>query len=120
VTCDTLDSVNLTALPELPKNTVFDLAGGNFIKRMENVICRKQWDGENIHRHSARNSGHRRGLPCKIRTGRESGPGTLLGQSGVPPPCYLKGWQKIDLVIADELRYTGLGAWRFASLSVLS
>lgn len=106
----TLDAFDFTALPELSKNTVFDLAGGNFIKRRENVICLGNSGTGKTHIAIALGiaaiaAGYRVRFVPVVNLVQE----LLQANQEYRLPRYLKGWQKIDLVIADELGYIGLG-----------
>ena len=106
----TLDSFDFTALPGLPKNTVFDLAGGDFIKRRENLICLGNSGTGKTHIAIALGiaaiaAGYRVRFAPVVNLVQE----LLQASQEYRLPRYLKSWQKIDLVIADELGYIGLG-----------
>jgi len=106
----TLDSFDFRALPQLPKAEVLALAEGSFIPQRENVICLGQPGTGKTHVAigigiGAIQAGYRvRFIPAVILAQE-----LLQAQQEYRLPRYLKSWQKIDLVILDELGYLGLG-----------
>jgi DNA replication protein DnaC len=109
-TLKTLDSFDFLALPELPKPKVLALADGSFVRKRENVICLGQPGTGKTHLAIAVGleviqAGFRVRFTSAISLAQE----LLAAQQEYRLPRYLKSWQRIDLVILDELGYLGLG-----------
>ena len=106
----TLEAFDFTAMPNLPKPEVLALAQGNFVKHKENVICLGNSGTGKTHIAisigvSAIAAGYRVRFIPVINLAQE----LLQANAEYRLPKYLKTWQKIDLVICDELGYIGLG-----------
>jgi len=106
----TLDAFDFTAAPDLPKPEVLALAQGDFIKRKENVICLGNSGTGKTHIAialgiSAIAAGYRVRFVPVMNLVQE----LLQASAEYRLPKYLKTWQKVDLVICDELGYIGLG-----------
>lgn len=106
----TLDSFDFLALPELPKPHVLALTDGGFVRKRENVICLGQPGTGKTHLAIALGleviaAGFRVRFTSAISLAQE----LLAAQQEYRLPRYLKSWQRIDLVILDELGYLGLG-----------
>jgi len=106
----TLESFDFTAVPDLSKPEVLALAQGDFIKRKENVICLGNSGTGKTHIGIALGiaaiaAGYRVRFAQVMNLAQE----LLQANSEYRLPKYLKTWQKVDLVICDELGYIGLG-----------
>jgi DNA replication protein DnaC len=106
----TLDGFDFLALPELPKAKVLALADGGFVRKRENVICLGQPGTGKTHLAIALGlaviqAGFRVRFVSAVSLAQE----LLAAQQEYRLPRYLKNWQRIDLVILDELGYLGLG-----------
>jgi len=106
----TLDSFDFRATPQLPKSEVLALAAGTFIGTHENVICLGQPGTGKTHVATgigigAIQAGYRVRFINAVTLAQE----LLQAQQEYRLPRYLKSWQKVDLVILDELGYLGLG-----------
>jgi len=106
----TLESFDFTAVPDLSKPEVLALAQGDFIKRKENVICLGNSGTGKTHIGIALGiaaiaAGYRVRFVQVMNLAQE----LLQANSEYRLPKYLKTWQKVDLVICDELGYIGLG-----------
>lgn len=106
----TLDTLDFSVLPDLPKLKVLSLAEGHFVKAHENVICLGNSGTGKTHTAialglSAIQAGHRVRFITAMQLTQE----LLLAQQEMRLPRYLKTWNKVDLVIIDELGYIGLG-----------
>ena len=106
----TLESFDFTALPDLPKPEVLALAQGDFIKRKENVVCLGNSGTGKTHIGIALGvaaiaAGYRVRFVQVMNLAQE----LLQANSEYRLPKYLKTWQKVDLVICDELGYIELG-----------
>lgn len=106
----TLESFDFTVVPSLPKAAVLALAAGDFIRKRENVICLGNPGTGKTHVATgvgigAIQAGFRVRFISAVTLAQE----LLQAQQEYRLPRYLKGWQKVDLVILDELGYLGLG-----------
>lgn len=109
-TSKTLESFDFLAVPQLPKREVLALAEGNFIRTHANVICLGLPGTGKTHVAigigiAAIQAGYRVRFISAVALAQEM----LLAQQEYRLPRYLKAWQKVDLVILDELGYLGLG-----------
>lgn len=105
-----LDSFDFAAIPSLPKPKILELARGEFIKAKENVILLGNSGTGKTHVAialgiAAIQAGYRVRFVDTMTLSQE----LLQAQQEYRLPRYLKGWQKVDLVILDELGYLGLG-----------
>lgn len=105
----TLESFDFTALPDLSKPEVLALAQGDFIKRKENVVCLGNSGAGKTHIGIALGvaaiaAGYRVRFVPVMNLAQE----LLQANTEYRLPKYLKAWQKVDLVICDELGYIGL------------
>jgi DNA replication protein DnaC len=106
----TLDSFDFLALPELPKAKVLALADGSFVRRRENVICLGQPGTGKTHLAIAVGlEAIQAGVRVRFISAVNLAQDLLAAQQEYRLPRYLKSWQRIDLVILDELGYLGLG-----------
>jgi DNA replication protein DnaC len=106
----TLESFDFTAIPDLSKPEVLALAQGDFIRRKENVVCLGNSGTGKTHIAIALGvaaiaAGYRVRFVQVVNLVQE----LLQANAEYRLPKYLKGWQKVDLVICDELGYIGLG-----------
>lgn len=105
-----LGDFDFTLIPKLPKQKVVTLAEGNFIRRRENIICIGDSGTGKTHISVAL------GL-CAIQAGYRTRFIKVVdliqelqnAEKELELPKYLKSWNKIDLVILDELGYINLG-----------
>lgn len=105
-----LDGFDFLLLPNLPKTKVLALAEGSFIRQKENVICLGDTGTGKTHLAIALGlcaiqDGYRVRFITAVTLAQE----LLQAQQEYRLPRYLKSWQKVDLVILDELGYLGLG-----------
>jgi DNA replication protein DnaC len=106
----TLDSFDFTLLPDLSKEMVLNLAQGDFIKKHENLILLGNSGTGKTHMAIALGiaaiaAGYRVRFVPVVNLVQE----LLQASQEYRLPRYVKGWQKVDLVILDELGYIGLG-----------
>ncbi len=106
----TLESFNFTATPSLPKAKIVDLSRGDFIRAKENLLLIGNSGTGKTHIAialgiAAIQAGYRVRFIQAITLAQE----LLQAQQEYRLPRYLKSWQKVDLVILDELGYLGLG-----------
>ena len=106
----TLEGFDFRLLPTLPKAKVLALAEGSFIRQKENVICLGDTGTGKTHVAialgiCALQAGYRVRFIATLSLAQE----LLLAQQEYRLPRYLKSWDKVDLVILDELGYLGLG-----------
>ena len=106
----TIESFDFRVVPQVPKLLVLALAEGTFVKKHENVICLGNPGTGKTHLAigigiGAIQAGYRVRFISAVTLAQE----LLLAQQEYRLPRYLKSWQKIDLVILDELGYLGLG-----------
>ena len=106
----TLESFDFTALPDLPKARVLQLADGSFVKARENVVCLGPTGTGKTHTAialgvAAIHAGWRVRFTTAVALGQE----LLQAHNEARLPKALKGWDRFDLVILDELGYLGLG-----------
>ncbi len=106
----TLDTFDFTLMPDLSKTKVLTLAKGDFIKKKENVILLGNSGTGKTHAAiglgmAAIAAGYRVRFTSVVNLVQE----LLLADQEYRLPRYLKAWQKVDLVITDELGYLGLG-----------
>jgi len=106
----TLDTFDFTQIPSLPKAKVLKLAGGDFIRARENVICVGSTGTGKTHiaialGMAAIQENYRVRFISAMQLSQE----LLQAQEELRLPRYLKTWAKVDLAIVDELGYLGLG-----------
>lgn len=106
----TLEAFDFTVVPSLPKAQVLALAEGGFVRERENVICLGSAGTGKTHVAigvgiGAIQAGYRVRFISAVTLAQE----LLQAQQEYRLPRYLKSWQKVDLVILDELGYLGLG-----------
>lgn len=106
----TLDQFNFAEMPSLPKAKVLSLADCQFIRQKENVICVGLQGTGKTHISialgmAAIEAGFRVRFIKAVTLSQE----LLAAQQEVRLNKYLKSWQRIDLVILDELGYLELG-----------
>lgn len=97
-------------MPDLPKATVLTLATGAFIRIHENVICLgNPGTGKTHIAIGIALGGIQAGARVRFITAVALAQELLTAQQDYRLPRYLKGWQRVDLVVIDELGYLGLG-----------
>ena len=106
----TLADFDFTAIPKLPKARVLALADGRFIRQREVVLMVGQTGTGKTHCAialglAAIEAGFRVRFIRVVELVQE----LLAADKEFRLPAYLKAWQKVDLVILDELGYLGLG-----------
>lgn len=106
----TLEGFNFAAMPSLSRTKIVDLARGGFIKAKENLLLIGSSGTGKTHIAIALGvaviqAGYRVRFIQAITLAQE----LLQAQQEFRLPRYLKSWQKVDLVILDELGYLGLG-----------
>lgn len=106
----TLQEFQFAEIPKLPKMKVEQLAQGAFVDRKENVICIGKPGTGKSHigiaiGMGAMQEGHRVRFTSVMQLIQE----LQHAQAEFRLPRYLKGWDKYDLVILDELGYVPLG-----------
>lgn len=106
----TLEGFDFAAVPALPKPQVLALATGDFIRKRENVICLGSVGTGKTHVAIGIGVGTIQvGFRVRFVSAVALAQELLLAQQEYRLPRYLKAWQKVDLVILDELGYLGLG-----------
>lgn len=105
-----LSDFDFTLMPKLPKQKIISLAEGSFIRNKENVICVGASGTGKTHTAvalglSAIQAGYRTRFIKVVDLVQE----LLAAEKEFILPKYLKSWNKIPLVILDELGYLGLG-----------
>jgi DNA replication protein DnaC len=106
----TLDSFDFLAIPDLPKAKLLALSDGSFVRRQENVIYLGQPGTGKTHLAIAIGvEAIQAGLRVRFTSAVSLAQELLAAQQAYRLPQYLKSWQRIDLVILDELGYLGLG-----------
>jgi DNA replication protein DnaC len=106
----TLEEFDFTLVPLVRRELVLTLAGGEFVKQKENVILLGASGTGKTHLAQALGlatiyAGARVRFTTAVALAQE----LLLAQDEHRLPRYLKAWQKVDLVIVDELGYLALG-----------
>jgi DNA replication protein DnaC len=106
----TLADFDFTLIPSLPKPEVLALAAGDFVRKRQNVICLGSSGTGKTHVATgigvgAIQAGFRVRFIGAVALSQE----LLQAQQEYRLPRYLKAWQKVDLVILDELGHLGLG-----------
>lgn len=105
-----LEEFDFTLLPSVSKEEVIHLATAEFVRARENVIFLGASGTGKTHLAQAIGqaviyAGRRARFTSAVVLAQE----LLAAQDEHRLPRYLKSWQKIDLVIVDELGYLGLG-----------
>jgi len=105
-----LEEFDFTLAPSIGKEEVVCLATGEFIGARENVIFLGASGTGKTHLAQAIGqaviyAGYRARFTTAVVLAQE----LLAAQDEHRLPRYLKSWQKMDLVIVDELGYLGLG-----------
>jgi len=106
----TLEEFDFTLAPSIGKEEIVRLATGEFIGARENVIFLGASGTGKTHLAQAIGqaviyAGYRARFTTAVVLAQE----LLAAQDEHRLPRYLKSWQKMDLVIVDELGYLGLG-----------
>jgi len=106
----TLEEFDFTLVPSVSRELVLSLAAAEFVKDKENVILLGASGTGKTHLAEALGlatvyAGCRVRFTLAVTLAQE----LLLAQDEHRLPRYLKAWQKVDLVIVDELGYLGLG-----------
>lgn len=101
---------DFTAIPKLPKGKLMSLAGGEFIRNRENVLCVGSPGTGKTHVGialglTAIEAGHKVRFVKAVELVQE----LLLAEKEYRLPRYLKSWERMDLIILDELGYITLG-----------
>jgi len=106
----TLESFDFLAVPDLPKAKVLALAEGHFIRAHDNVVCLGPPGTGKTHLATALGlAAVQAGFTVRFVSAVTLSQELLLAQQEYRLPRYLKSWQRIDLVVLDELGYLGLG-----------
>jgi DNA replication protein DnaC len=106
----TLEEFDFTLVPSLSRQEVLTLATGAFLKTQENLIFLGSSGTGKTHIAQALGlaviyAGARVRFTTAVSLAQE----LLAAQDEHRLPKYLRTWQKVDLVIVDELGYLGLG-----------
>ena len=106
----TLEEFDFTLVPSVSRELVLFLSGGAFVKEKENVILLGASGTGKTHLAEAVGlSTIYAGARVRFTTAVALAQELLLAQDEHRLPRYLKSWQKVDLVIVDELGYLELG-----------
>lgn len=106
----TLVDFDFTKAPQLPKMKILKLAEGAFVRRRENIICiGKAGTGKSHIAIALGMAVMQMGIRVRFITVMQLLQELQLAESEYRLPRYLKTWNKIDLVILDELGYVPLG-----------
>lgn len=105
----TLQEFDFTAIPTLQKQRIVHLAGGDFIRAKENVICMGASGTGKTHIAiaiglAAISAGYRVRFITVMQLVQE----LLQAESEYRLPRYLRMWDKYDLVCLDEFGYVSL------------
>lgn len=106
----TLAEFDFTLVPSVPKQRVLNLSFGGFVSDRENVVLLGASGTGKTHIAEALGlAAAYAGARVRFITAVGLAQELLLAQDEHRLPRYLKAWQKVDLVIVDELGYLGLG-----------
>lgn len=106
----TLAEFDFTKAPKLSKMKILKLAECTFVKRRENVVCiGKAGTGKSHIAIALGIAALQMNLRVRFITVMQLLQELQLAEAEYRLPRYLKAWNKIDLVILDELGYVPLG-----------
>ena len=106
----TLADFDFTKAPDLPKMKILNLAECAFVNRRENVICiGKAGTGKSHIAIALGMAALQMNLRVRFISVMQLLQELQLAEAEYRLPRYLKTWNKIDLVILDELGYVPLG-----------
>lgn len=106
----TVADFDFTKAPQLPKAKILKLAEAEFVKHKENVLCIGKAGTGKSHISIALGIGAlQMGFRVRFISIMQLLQELQLAESEYRLPRYLKNWNKIDLVILDELGYVPLG-----------
>lgn len=106
----TLADFDFTKIPQLPKNKILKLADSEYVKRKENIICIGRAGTGKSHIGIALGmEALQKGFRVRFISVMQLLQEIQLAEAEFRLPRYLKAWNRIDLVILDELGYLPLG-----------
>lgn len=106
-----LGDFDFNAIPTLPKAKVLSLADCQFVRRHENVICLgPSGTGKTMIATALGLAAVEAGLRVRFIRTVTLAQELLLAEKEIRLTRYLKSWQRVDLVVLDELGYLQLGS----------
>ncbi len=106
----TLADFDFTKIPQLPKNKILKLADSEYVKRKENIICIGRAGTGKSHISIALGmEALQKGFRVRFISVMQLLQEIQLAEAEFRLPRYLKAWNRVDLVILDELGYLPLG-----------
>jgi len=106
----TLADFDFTKIPQLPKNKILKLADSEYVKRKENIICIGRAGTGKTHISIALGmEALQKGFRVRFISVMQLLQEIQLAEAEFRLPRYLRAWNRIDLVILDELGYLPLG-----------
>jgi DNA replication protein DnaC len=105
----TLEDFDFSAVPSVSKQRVLSLAGGQFIRDKENIVCMgSSGTGKTHIAISIGMSAIAAGYRVRFITVMQLVQELLHAEAEYRLPKYLRSWDKYDLVCLDELGYVSL------------
>lgn len=106
----TLADFDFTKIPQLPKNKILKLADSDYVKRKENIICIGRAGTGKTHISIALGlEALQKGFKVRFISVMQLLQEIQLAEAEFRLPRYLRSWNRVDLVILDELGYLPLG-----------